>query len=227
MNKNLQYLKNSYKRNRNVPVGSLLISGLNVYIKDPFTSEINIERCLEYIAHRIPSPLISNVKSLTIGNFSFLRKREAEGIFRDGTIYITNRQESEQAFIADVIHEIAHSFEEKENIHQDQVLVEEFLQKRQRMYEILLSYDLLSDFLTKKDFLNVHYSEKFDNYLYRQMGYEKINNLVGDIFISAYAATCLREYFANAFEYFFVKDMFLVKKYAPSVYNKLISYLEI
>lgn len=227
MNKHLQYLKKSYQRNKESPIGTLLIAGLKVYIKEPIIGNVDIEYCLKYIADRVPNKMLSNVNTLTIGNFSFLQKRSAEGIFRNGTIYITNNQQSNDDFIADIIHEIAHSFEEEQNIEQDLALVQEFLQKRMMMYQILAGHKLLGNFVNKNDFENIKYSQKFDEYLYKQIGYEKINNLVGSLFISPYAATCLREYFANAFENFFVNDMFVVKKYAPTVYKKLITYLEI
>lgn len=226
MSSHWEYLKKSYRKNRESPVGSLSIAGLKVYIKEPLINNVDIDRCLRYIADRIPHEMISNVDTVMIGNFSFLQKRNAEGIFRGGTIYITNNQESERHFIADIVHEIAHSFEEKENIQQDQNMINEFLQKRMMMYQILSTHNLLGNTVTEKDFSNIKYSPKFDDYLYKQIGYEKLNNLLGGLFISPYAATCLREYFANGFENFFVNDMFIVKKYATSVYNKLITYLE-
>lgn len=227
MNKHLQYLKNSHKKNRETPVGSLKIAGLNVYIKEPVIGNVDVDRCLQYIADRIPNAMISNVNTVIIGNFPFLQKRNAEGIFKGGTIYLTNNQETDQHFIADIVHEIAHSFEEKENIQQDQNMIDEFLQKRMMMYQILSANNLLGNTVTENDFSNIAYSQKFDDYLYKQVGYEKLNNLLGGLFISSYASTCLREYFANGFENFFVNDMFIVKKYAPSVYNRLITYLEI
>lgn len=226
MNKHLQYLKNSFNKNRETTVGSVKIAGLNVYIKEPVVGNVNIDMCLNFIADRIPNQMISNVDTVVIGNFPFLQKRNAEGIFRGGTIYLTNKQESDHSFIADIVHEIAHSFEEKENIQQDQTMISEFLQKRMIMYQILSAHNLLGNTVTENDFSNINYSQKFDDYLYKQVGYEKLNNLLGGLFVSPYASTCLREYFANAFEHFFVNDMFIVKKYATSVYNKLITYLE-
>ena len=50
--------------------------------------------------------------------------------------------------------------------------------------------------------------------------------MTSGLFISPYASTSLREYFANAFEEFFVNDMKPVKDLTPEVYKKIISYLE-
>ena len=41
---------------------------------------------------------------------------------------------------------------------------------------------------------------KIDDFLYKDVGYALLNNLVMGLFPSAYAATSLREYFARGFE---------------------------
>jgi Mlc titration factor MtfA (ptsG expression regulator) len=41
------------------------------------------------------------------------------------------------------------------------------------------------------------------------------------LFCSPYGATSIREYFANAFEYYFIKDPKYVKKVSPRVYVKI------
>lgn len=228
MNKHLQYLKKSYEKNRQNPIDSLSIAGLRVYIKEPIIGDVDIQSCLQYIAERIPNKMISNVDSVVIGEFSFLKKRNAEGVFKSNTIYITNNQQSNESFIADIIHEIAHSLEERDQkeLYDDKTIENEFLSKREMMYNILDAQGLISIPVKKEDFYNLNYSMQFDNYLYQIIGYEKLNNLVSGIFISPYASTCLREYFANAFENFFVNDIYVVKKYCPNVYKKLVKYLE-
>jgi hypothetical protein len=50
--------------------------------------------------------------------------------------------------------------------------------------------------------------------------------MTNGLFISPYAATSLREYFANAFEEFFVNDMKPVKDLTPSIYKKIIEHLD-
>lgn len=228
MSKQLEYLKKSYEKRYSVPVGEFLIAGLKVYIKEPITNDVNIVKCLQYISHRMPKNMLSNVDSLMVGQFPFLRKRDAEAVYKDGTIYLTNTHENHHSLISDVVHEIAHSFEEieKDSLYEDKTIENEFLSKRESLYQILNSQGLVTYPIQREDFYNLNYDMAFDNYLYQIIGYEKLGNLTGGIFISPYGATCLREYFANAFENFFVNDVNLVKKYSPNVYRKLLAHLE-
>lgn len=227
MNKSLEYLRKSFQRNRENPIGSLLIAGLKVYIKEPLANDVNIQRCLEYIARRMPSIFLKNIDIIQIGNFPFLKKREVECIYKDKVIYMTNNFENEHSFISNIVHEISHSFEETNpEIYEDKTIENEFLSKRDTMLRRLEAEGLVTYPIKKDDFFNLNYSMSFDNYLYHIIGYEKLYNLTKDIFISPYAATCLREYFANSFENFFVNDINLVKKYSPNIYKKLFNYLE-
>ena len=43
-----------------------------------------------------------------------------------------------------------------------------------------------------------------------------------NLFCSPYGATSIREYFANGFEFYFVKNRKLVKTVSPQLYKKLI-----
>jgi hypothetical protein len=62
----------------------------------------------------------------------------------------------------------------------------------------------------------------FDKYLYEEVGYPALHNMTAGLFCSPYAATSLREYFANGFEYYFVKNRQLVSKLSPQLYKLLI-----
>ena len=228
MNKHLDYLRKSYRNSKESNIGSFLIAGLNVYIKEPIYDSINLEECLEYIAHRMPNRIIRNIDSIIIGQFPFLKKRDVEAVYKNKKIYMTNNYADNRQFISAIIHEIAHSLEEVDNksLYEDKIIELEFLSKREMMYRILEANGLVTYPVKVDDFYNLNYDMKFDNYLYSIIGYEKLGSLTKGIFISPYAATCLREYFANAFENFFVNDINLVKNYCPNVYKKLIQYLE-
>ena len=71
------------------------------------------------------------------------------------------------------------------------------------------------------DFLNVEYSKEFDHLLYKEIGYEKITNVAPTLFIRPYAVTSLREYFATAFESYFLEGATKIKNISPQVYSKL------
>jgi len=224
----LDYLKKSYIKNYENPVGGFTLAGLRIYVKEPMPPSVNLRECLSEIFGNMPRSLYSNIHTIMIGQFPFLRQRSVDATYQNGIIYITNKHSDNYDFISDVIHEIAHAFEDShsQELYSDNEIKVEFLGKRKTLFNILKAHNLASSF-EEEDFLTTDYNLKFDNFLYQKVGYESLAYLTRDIFVSPYAATSLREYYANAFENFFVNDIFLVQKYAPSVYKKLLKYLEI
>ena len=72
--------------------------------------------------------------------------------------------------------------------------------------------------------MDPEYNEEFDMFLYKKVGYDKLEIILSGIFISPYAATSLREYFATGFAEFFTNpdlNSFL-QKVSPELYKKLI-----
>ena len=61
----------------------------------------------------------------------------------------------------------------------------------------------------------------FDEFLYKTVGYETLVNITMGLFISPYAATSLKEYFANGFEAYFIGDRSYLKKISPYIYDKI------
>jgi hypothetical protein len=229
MNKKiLEYIKKSSTSAENRSIGEISVQGVGIYIKEPLPENIDMRHCFSYILEKMPKIFYGNIDKIVIGQFSFLKKREVDAIYKDRTIYITNNQETNESLMADIIHEIAHAFEDsrRQEIYGDRSIENEFVSKRMALFRILQENNLLTEPITEEDFYETKYDEKFDNYLYKVIGYNKLGGLSKDIFISPYSCTCLREYFANAFEIFFVKDLFIVKKYTPSIYSKLVQYLE-
>lgn len=224
----LDYLKKSFQKNYENPVGDFSLAGLRIYVKDSVSSTIDLRECLYSIFGSMPKNIYSNIHTIMVGDFSFLRNRKIDATYSSGIIYITNTHTDNYDFISDVLHELAHAFEEKysDMIYSDEEIKQEFINKRKILFNIV-NANGISCSLSEKDFLNPNYDPRFDYFLYEEVGYEKLFHLTKEIFVSPYGATSLREYFANAFENFFVNDIFLVQKYAPSVYKKLVNYLEI
>jgi len=221
----LRKLQESVEQN---PLGEISVMGLKIYIKEPVPEHVHIKYSVYYILEKMPKMFYENINRIIIGQFPFLKKREVDAIYKDKCIYVTNNQESNESLIADIIHELAHAFEDqyREDIYGDLEIENEFLSKRKALYNILKANNLIPKTIGEKHFQNLNYDQDFDLFLYKTVGYNKLSSLMNGIFISPYAATCLREYFANAFEIFFTKDMFVAKKQATSVHNKLINYLE-
>jgi len=218
----LDYLHISNKRFEKQRKEYLMKEGLQVFIKDKIESDINIKNVLDVVGSYIPSHLFREVDSIYVGMFEDFEKKETNAAYKNGAIYISNEQEDEQDIIDDIIHEVAHSLEEPYGyiIYGDQKLQEEFLSKREKLYDVLNAEDLEPD---REYFLNTEYNVKMDSYLYKTVGYDRLNFIVAtyNIFTSAYPATSLREYFASGFEYYFLEDPTYLAQICPVLFSKI------
>ena len=195
---------------------------IHIFEKDPITpGNFQFKQVLNKIAKFIPKKFFQNIDSIYVGDFSFLNKREAQAVYENSSIFVTNSQESIDDMCDDIIHEIAHSIEEiqTDNIYSDGMLEKEFLLKRKSLHSILKSEGYPTDL---QYFMNVEYSQDFDSYLYSEIGYSALDMMSANIFYSPYAATSLREYFANGFEaVYFYRDAHVISKLCPVLYKKI------
>lgn len=146
-------------------------------------------------------------------------------MYDSGAIYISSKVKTEDDFKRDLVHEIAHSFEESkpEEIYEDGSIQKEFLKKRKHLFSILKNQGYPVIF---SDFENINFDPKMDEFLYNTVTYDKLATLTNGIFISPYAATSLREYYANSFEEFFIGSSKTVKDISPAVFEKIATYLD-
>jgi len=200
------------------------LHGKLFYIQDPLPNDIDTDSVIKYVEKQIPSHLMHFVDSIYVGNFDFLNKKNINALYKDDAIYVTNDQTNEEDMIDDIIHEIAHSVEElmNEEIYFDGEIEREFIGKRQRLCSLLNSegYNI-----PPSTCLQPEYDDKFDWFLYQEVGYETLTNIVMGLFYSPYAATSLREYFANGFEHYFIGDRKYLSNISPKLYNKLTDML--
>jgi hypothetical protein len=148
--------------------------------------------------------------------------REVNAIYEDGAIHVTNEQDSEMDMIDDLIHEIAHSNEKRfqEVIYGDGKLETEFLAKRKALKSLLSRQEL-------KYKIPIHfgvdptYNKVIDDFLYKDVGYGVLWQMVPGIFPSPYAVTSLREYFARGFEEYFMGSPNELKNLCPILYSKM------
>jgi len=219
---NDDYLKSSLRLARTQQKEYLMNENIQVYIKDKISNGIKIENILDTINAHLPNHLLREVDSIYVGMFEDFDKREINATFKDGAIYVSNEQEDEQDLIDDIIHEIAHSLESPFGylIYGDGKMKQEFLLKRERLFQILKAEGLTPD---ENLFLDPEYDIKMDNYLYKKIGYDRLNMIVSSygLFTSAYCATALREYFANGFEYYFLEDSAHLSELCPTLYKKI------
>ena len=200
------------------------LHGKLFYVQDPLPENVDVDYVIEYIEKHIPSHLMHFIDSIYVGDYGFLNEKDINAIYKDDAIYVTNNQASEEDMIDDIIHETAHSVEElmKEKIYFDGEIEREFIGKRQRLCSLLSSegYNI-----PPNECFQLEYSDKFDRFLYQEVGYETLTNIVMGLFYSPYAATSLREYFANGFEHYFIGDRKYLSNTSPKLYNKLTDLL--
>ena len=132
---------------------------------------------------------------------------------------MTNDQDDEMDLIDDLVHEISHAVEKKvgDLIYGDGMFQREFIAKRKRLSALLSQkYDVPNDFD-----VNFHYDKAIDEFLYRDVGYDALNQICVGIFSSAYAATSLSEYWAKGFEEIFIGDKSKLNDLCPVLYKKI------
>jgi len=193
------------------------VSGIDVYIKDLLPDGIDPDFVFKYISARIPFHLTTGVDIIYIGQFPEMKKREINAYYEDGAIYVTNYHDDEMDMIDDIIHELAHAVERNndEIIYGSGALQREFIAKRKN-----LKTNLGDMFDVPRDFtINFEYDKEIDDFLFRTVGYDILNQMVVNIFISGYAATSVSEYFARAFEEYFIGDRRALKQLSPVLYS--------
>ena len=211
-----EYIENTLKESRQ----KVLINNIYTYIKDSLPNGFNLDYVLNFIKKIVPEHLIYGLETIFIGQFDELDERSLNSIYKDGTIYITNYQSDEDNMVEDLVHELAHLVEERltEYIYSDQTIIKEFLGKRNRLYEIMKAEEYS---VSKEYFDELDYNEDFDKYLYQHIGYDKLTYMTMGLFSSPYGATSLREYFADGFDFYFLKDPGYLSKISPKLYEKI------
>ena len=217
-----EYISLSTRRAAGQKKEFYLFDSILVFMKDAFPVEIDLGSVLEKVEKSVPRTLVvTSLDAIYVGEFENLLAGDGHtAVYEDGAIYVSNNQVDEHDVYRDIIHEIAHAIEKTHEslIFSDRKIENEFLAKRQRLYS-LLSADGYEVSLSL--FLNLDFSEKMDNFLYKELGYPTLSSYVMGLFTSPYAATDVREYYARGFEEFVYGDKEYLKKLCPSLYNVL------
>lgn len=195
---------------------------VNVLVKGHLPRGVSFQDVFDEVKEKIPKKLFSDIDSIIIGDFDFLNEKDLNSLYHDGKLYISNKKRSEDSILHDIIHEIAHSIEHKykDELYEDKVLQIEFINKRRKLFNQMSPfYSECHDF----DFDSIQYSDKFDEFLYKTVTYPKLARLSNGIFLSPYAATSLREYFADGFECYILHPHLRRHLYmlCPTLYEKI------
>mgnify|MGYP003637846534 FL=1 len=223
----LRYIKENVRKSQNTTRERYIYGDKLVYLTDQLPYSFNLGYVLKTVEELIPSYLVHNIDTIYVGDFDNFNYngRNYNAAYENGAIYVSNSQDDENDMIDDVVHEVAHAVEEQhgEQIYGDSSVQNEFLGKRERLYHLLEQegYDV-----SYNDAMDAEYNEQFDNFLYKTVGYPTLMSLTMGLFYSPYAATSVREYFANGFENYFLRDKGYLKKVSPILYNKITEVIE-
>ncbi len=197
--------------------------GLHVYFKDQLTNnEVDAEKVVSKVESILPKHLRSEVEMIIVGHFKEFDKNHFNAFYKDGMVHVTNDQIDNYDMVEDIVHEVAHSTEAPYGYHiyGDGKVKEEFLRKRFILHDILWQHGYKAP---RAFFSNTEYDEEFDNFLLKKVGYDKLQNYAAGVFLTTYAPTSLREYYATGFvEFFLNSDSHnYMKKVTPQLYKKI------
>ena len=199
---------------------------------EPDKEGVSVPEVLENIKNLVPGHLMQEIDSIYIGTFDIFESRDINAMYDAGAIYVSNIQSSAKDMVDDIIHEFAHSLEEKHGglIYSDGKLSREFLGKRRKLFFTMLNYPEFEgvDKYMRHFLKELEFNEELDVYLAKEIGYPTILNLTKEYLNTPYAITSLSEYFSTGFEDYFV-DMKLreyLGKVSPALY-KILNTLEI
>lgn len=208
------------KENQNLNI----IGGVDVIINNPLPDHVDLKRVLNRVNKLFPPTFFDNMHKIIIGQQKEFIEREVNAMYKDGILYITHEQDDNADLYDDIVHEICHSVEEmhEDDIYGDELLEDEFVRKRRFVLDMLASDGYNCSGI---DAGEIRYTAKIDNFFHEEVGYRKLGNLTRDIFITPYAITSIREYWATAFEKFWIKPdtRDFIKKSSPVLYRKIMT----
>ena len=212
-----QIIRESVEKSKNKRKEYIIFDRILVHLLQPTT--ISFKEVINQIEEKVPRHMFDEIDEIFVGSFDENDSRALEAHYESGAIYITNDMVTVEDYVENIIHETAHSIEQARGfeIYGDQKVQEEFLGKRMTLKRNLDTngYDIGADFS------DIEYSEDFDLYLYKEVGYDKIGNLTSGLFYSPYAATSVNEYFANGLENFFLGDREHLNRISPKLTKKI------
>jgi len=204
------------------------LNGITILVRDSVSDDINVKNVIEKAMTLVPRNLFKFIKKINIGQFEILNSRELDALYKDNTIYLTNLQKSEFDMLDDIVHEVAHSLEEaySDLIYSDGKIKKEFITKRKMMQKHLKHAGY---HISPEKYSIASYDEDFDIFLYQDVGYKTLSSLTSSLFLSPYAATSLREYFANGFENILLsqESYQILRKLSPRLFEKLIELISL
>jgi hypothetical protein len=220
----LDYLQNSFN-NAALSRREYSIFGRDiVFLKDQLPDNVSLENVIKKVEEILPPWVMAEVDVIYIGHFDIFDMRSFNSVYENGAIYITNDQDDDNDMVDDLVHEAAHAIEIPYGykIYDNGKIETEFLHKRMKLFQLLKSQNYeIND--ARNLFLNVEYNQKFDDLLYKEIGYELLDNLLIGVFVRPYAATSINEYFSTGFVEYYMGDRVHLRETCPKLHDVLAS----
>tara|TARA_Y100001938_G_scaffold72809_1_gene100984 strand:+ start:6585 stop:7268 length:684 start_codon:yes stop_codon:yes gene_type:complete len=214
-----EYIKNSHEESQR----EYFLYHVPIYIIDRFPSSIKIKNIVNSLKDKINKNFLNGLDAIYIGDFEELNNRNIQSMFKDGAIWISSNNIqnilTEPIIEENILHEIAHLLEEQffHNLYNDGSLVKEYEGKKQKLYMLLgQDYSISPDL-----FFSDEHVEKFDAFLHKGVGYDKLSVISAGLFLSPYSITTFREYFASGVVFYLMEDKEYLKEISPSLYFKI------
>ena len=198
-----------------------IFGSISVFLKDPLPQDVDMTNVLMDLEDTIPRNMFYQIETVLVGQFKELNDRGVRAVFLDGGIYVTNEQPSEEQLFEDIVHEVAHSVEKmfEYELFADGEVEKEYLGKKKRFLDLLAANGIK---VPNRLRYETEYSKMFDEFLFYQIGYDNIIPFSSGLFLTPYSSVSISEYFATAFEHYFVQsDPDYVKKISPILFNKI------
>ena len=219
-----EYIIEGMKKSKN-KLKTYKVYGVPFVFAQPFEREINLDYIKNKIETLIPEYFFDNVDSFFVGYVEefFKDGREYNAMYKDGAIYLSPDQDNERDLLDDILHEVAHAVEKKneDKIYGDGRVEREFLAKRRHLYYLLGDKEY-----GMEAYENPEYNYDFDQHLYKNIGYDYLRGASAELFYSPYAITALREYWANGFENYLLGSRGKLKEISPVLYQKIDSFFD-
>jgi hypothetical protein len=221
------YIKKSHNKTMKERKEFTIFGNIQVFVKDALPDDIDLTNVIMDLEDSIPAHLFYEVETVLVGKFKEVEDRGLRAVYLDGGIYVTNEQPSEEQLFEDIVHEVAHAVEKmfEAEIYSDDKVEKEYLGKKKRFLDLLSAGGVKVPSRLRYE---TEYSKLFDEFLFYQLGYDAVAPYCQGLFLSPYSSVSISEYFATAFEFYFVQsDPTYVRKISPELFEKLNKISEI
>tara|TARA_R110000782_G_scaffold88289_2_gene170491 strand:- start:252 stop:935 length:684 start_codon:yes stop_codon:yes gene_type:complete len=198
----------------------LAFGNVEVEVVRSLPDDVSLAKVLHTITGLLPKLYYRGITKIQVGDHPKFADKDFNAMYQDGILYVSPDQDNEEDMIDDIVHETAHHLEvvALEEVYSDEKIKDEFLKKRKE-----LRYELASEGygVNEYDFDELKYDDDFDTFLHKRVGYKTIKYLMQYTFVRPYGATSLREYFACAFQEYYLGSKDRLYRDCPVVYNKI------